>query len=89
MRSSLALDPALAILAELNCGESYGSALSSVLGISPGTMYPALHSLERDGFATARNEVPVAGKRGRPRIYYRITEAGRAELAAIAARLAR
>jgi DNA-binding PadR family transcriptional regulator len=40
--------------------------------ISSGTLYPILHSLERDGYLTRRDEV-VSGKM---RKYYRITEKG-------------
>ena len=40
--------------------------------ISSGTLYPILHSLERDGYLTKRDEV-VSGK---VRKYYRITEKG-------------
>ena len=40
--------------------------------ISPGTMYPILHSLERQGYLTSRKDV-VDGKM---RKYYRITEKG-------------
>lgn len=41
--------------------------------LSPGTLYPILHGLERDGFLLSRDE--IAGNRRR-RIY-EITEAGR------------
>jgi DNA-binding PadR family transcriptional regulator len=40
--------------------------------ISSGTLYPILHSLEKDGYLTRRDEV-VSGK---VRKYYRITEKG-------------
>ncbi|MEA1908302.1 MAG: PadR family transcriptional regulator [Euryarchaeota archaeon] len=40
--------------------------------ISSGTLYPILHSLERDGYLTRRDAV-VSGK---VRKYYRITEKG-------------
>jgi len=40
--------------------------------ISSGTLYPILHSLERDGYLTRRDKV-VSGK---VRKYYRITEKG-------------
>ncbi len=40
--------------------------------ISPGTMYPILHSLEKQGYLTSRKDV-VDGKM---RKYYRITEKG-------------
>ena len=40
--------------------------------ISPGTLYPMLHRMERDGYLVSNREV-VAGK---ARKYYRATEAG-------------
>lgn len=41
--------------------------------MSPGTLYPILHSMEEAGYLTSEQET-VAGK---VRKYYRITEAGR------------
>jgi len=52
--------------------------------ISPGTLYPTLHSLERAGYLTS--EKRVVG--GRQRRYYTITPAGEAALAEARARLA-
>ncbi|MEA3282640.1 MAG: PadR family transcriptional regulator [Euryarchaeota archaeon] len=40
--------------------------------ISSGTLYPILHSLEKDGYLTRRDEAV----RGKVRKYYRITEKG-------------
>ena len=40
--------------------------------ISPGTLYPTLHSLERDGYLKSEREVVS----GRARKYYRITRSG-------------
>lgn len=45
--------------------------------LSPGTLYPLLHALEREGFLRAAPKV-VEGK---VRKYYRATRAGRAALA--------
>ena len=45
--------------------------------VSPGTLYPTLHSLERAGYLTS--EKRVVG--GRQRRYYTITPAGEAALA--------
>ena len=45
--------------------------------VSPGTLYPTLHSLERAGYLTS--EKRVVG--GRQRRYYVITSAGEAALA--------
>ena len=44
--------------------------------LSPGTLYPVLHGLERDGFLQAEKQV-VGGK---VRKYYAATEAGKAAL---------
>lgn len=73
----------LAILAE---GDSYGYAiLNRVRELSEGRiewtdgmLYPLLHRLERLGQIEARWEVAETGRR---RKYYRITSAGRAQLA--------
>lgn len=73
----------LAILAE---GDSYGYAiLMRVKELSGGRMewtdgmlYPVLHRLERLGYVEARWEVAESGRR---RKYYRITRAGRDQLA--------
>lgn len=74
----------LAILAE---GDSYGYAIikrvaqlsGGRLQWSDGMLYPVLHRLERQGLVTARW---CASESGRKRKYYRITKAGRAQLAA-------
>lgn len=73
----------LAILAEQ---DSYGYAiLQRVRELSggqvewtDGMLYPVLHRLERLGLITARWEVAESGRR---RKYYRITSAGREQLA--------
>ncbi len=44
--------------------------------ISPGTLYPMLHRLERAGHLKSRTEVV----KGKARKYYRITERGRQAL---------
>jgi DNA-binding PadR family transcriptional regulator len=72
----------LAILAE---GDSYGYAiLKRVRELSGGEMewtdgmlYPVLHRLERSGMIEARWDVAESG---RTRKYYRVTDAGRAQL---------
>lgn len=51
--------------------------------LSPGTLYPILHSLERDGLLKHREQV-VAGKR---RKYYSATAAGRRALTEARARI--
>jgi len=45
--------------------------------LSPGTLYPALHALEREGYL-AREDRVVGGRR---RKYYQITDQGRMVLA--------
>jgi PadR family transcriptional regulator PadR len=50
---------------------------SGVLDFKEGTLYPALHKLELEGTVESYEEV----EKGRTRRYYRITKAGRAELA--------
>ncbi len=46
-------------------------------GLSPGTLYPALHALEAEGYL--RRQARVEG--GRRRVYYTATRAGRRLLA--------
>jgi PadR family transcriptional regulator, regulatory protein PadR len=48
-----------------------------VLDFKEGTLYPALHKLENDGFVESYEET----ENGRQRRYYRISKAGRAVLA--------
>jgi PadR family transcriptional regulator, regulatory protein PadR len=50
---------------------------SGVLDFKEGTLYPALHKLELEGTVESYEGV----EKGRKRRYYRITKAGRAELA--------
>jgi PadR family transcriptional regulator, regulatory protein PadR len=73
----------LAILAE---GDSYGYAIlkrvrdlsGGELDWTDGMLYPVLHRLERSGLVEARWE---KAESGRQRKYYRLTEAGRRQLA--------
>ena len=51
---------------------------NGALEIKDGTLYPVLYRLERAGFVAIRWETP---ERGVPRKYYRLTDAGREELA--------
>ena len=52
--------------------------------LSPGTLYPMLHSLEREGFLSSERR--VVG--GRLRRYYAATPAGRAALTEARAKIA-
>ena len=73
----------LAILAE---GDSYGYAIikrvaelsGGHLQWTDGMLYPVLHRLERQGCVAARWQDAESGRR---RKYYRITKAGRRQLA--------
>jgi PadR family transcriptional regulator, regulatory protein PadR len=73
----------LAILAE---GDSYGYAIlqrvrelsGGELEWTDGMLYPVLHRLERSGLVASRWE---KAETGRKRKYYRVTEAGREQLA--------
>jgi PadR family transcriptional regulator, regulatory protein PadR len=76
----------LIVLHLLSLGEAYGyeivTKLADLTGgdleVSDGTLYPVLYRLERAGWVDVRWETP---ERGVPRKYYRLTRAGRAELA--------
>ena len=73
----------LAILAE---GDSYGYAIlkrvrdlsGGELEWTDGMLYPVLHRLERSGLVQSRWEKTESGRR---RKYYRVTDAGREQLA--------
>ena len=75
----------LIVLALLSSGEAYGYEIvtklsertGGALEVSDGTLYPVLYRLERGGFVSVRWETP---QRGVPRKYYRLTDAGSAEL---------
>lgn len=71
----------LHVLQHANSGPIFGIGIIERLAfhgymLSPGTLYPVLHGLERDGFLRSRGE--VVGKRRR-RIY-EITAAGQSVL---------
>jgi len=76
----------LIVLHLLEPGEGYGYEIvtklttqtNGALGVTDGTLYPVLYRLERAGSVAVRWETP---ERGVPRKYYRLTAAGRNELA--------
>jgi PadR family transcriptional regulator PadR len=78
----------LIVLHLLSPGEAYGYEIvseltaetSGALEVTDGTLYPVLYRLERAGFVDVRWETP---QRGVPRKYYRLTKAGREELATL------
>ncbi len=68
------------ILEVLSHGPSHGYEIASgikrrsagVLDFKEGTLYPALHTLERDGMLTSETDI----ENGRTRRYYKLTEKG-------------
>lgn len=76
----------LLILKSLHTGPNHGfgitlhvqEASGGLLGVEEGSLYPALHRLEKDGALTAEWSTTPAGRRAR---LYRLTPAGRKRLA--------
>jgi transcriptional regulator len=76
------------ILRTLRLGRAHGHEIAKhiqrtsddVLQVEHGSLYPALHRLERKGWVTARWE--AASDRNRELKYYRLTPAGKKQLAA-------
>src|SRR6516164_518430 len=76
----------LLILRTLLPGPSHGHAIAKhiqrtseeLLQVETGSLYPALHRLEAKGWIVASWELSDKGKRAR---YYRLTPAGRKQLA--------
>src|SRR5205085_6038302 len=77
----------LLILRTLLAGPTHGHAVAKhiqrtsedLLQVEPGSLYPALHRLEAKGWIAASWELSDKGKRAR---YYKLTAAGRKQLAA-------
>ena len=80
-KSSLPGGTAMLVLALLKEREMYGYQIieelekrsNQVFRLQEGTLYPLLHSLEKDKLVTARDQETPAGRRRR---YYRVTAAG-------------
>jgi PadR family transcriptional regulator PadR len=76
----------LALLSLLSGGACYGLEIldrlrgEAGLEVAEGTIYPLVHRLERAGLVAADWRIEADG--ARPRKYYALTDAGRAELAA-------
>lgn len=76
------------ILRTLRLGQAHGHEIAKhiqrtsdkVLQVEHGSLYPALHRLERKGWVTAKWE--TAKDRNREFKYYRLTAAGKKQLAA-------
>jgi transcriptional regulator len=77
----------LLILRTLIFGPSHGHAIArqirtlseSVLQVETGSLYPALHRLEAQGWIESEWELSEKGKRAK---YYRLTRTGRKQLVA-------
>lgn len=77
----------LLILRTLRAGPNHGHAVAKsiqrtsedLLQVETGSLYPALHRLEAKGWVAASWELSEKGKRAR---FYRLTPAGRKQLAA-------
>jgi len=77
----------LLILRTLLAGPAHGHAIAKhiqrtsedLLQVETGSLYPALHRLEAKGWIAASWELSSKGKRAR---FYRLTTAGRRQLAA-------
>ncbi len=76
----------LLVLSVISRGEKYGYQIiktvemmsDNVFQMNEGTLYPILHSLEREGFLSSR--WVESEENGRKRKYYRITDKGIKEL---------
>ena len=76
------------ILRTLVLGSAHGHEIAKhiqrttddVLQVEHGSLYPALHRLERKGWVTSKWEMPRGGKREFK--YYRLTPAGKKQLTA-------
>lgn len=76
------------ILRTLQTGRAHGHDIAKhiqrtsddVLQVEHGSLYPALHRLERKGWVSAKWETPRGGKREFK--YYRLTPAGKKQLTA-------
>lgn len=76
----------LLILKSLHAGPNHGfgitvhveQASGGLLGVEEGSLYPALHRLEKAGALAAEWGTTAAGRRAR---FYRLTPAGRRRLA--------
>jgi PadR family transcriptional regulator, regulatory protein PadR len=77
----------LLILQTLQSGPSHGHAIAKyiqrtsedVLQVETGSLYPALHRLEAQGWIDSEWELSDRGKRAK---FYRLTRTGRKQLAA-------
>lgn len=84
-KSLLSGSTPLLILALLKDGDKYGYEMIEELAkrsddtflLKEGTLYPLLHSLEKEGFVTSYSRIAPSG---RERKYYQLTRTGRTQL---------
>ena len=84
-KSLLSGSTPLLVLSLLKDGDKYGYEMVTELAkrsddtflLKEGTLYPLLHSLEKNSFVTSYMQSTASG---RERKYYRLTNAGRAQL---------
>ena len=85
-KSLLSGSTRMLVLSLLQDRDEYGYEIINQLALrsenafqmKEGTLYPVLHSLERDGFVIAYEQETDAGRKRR---YYHLTDKGRRELA--------
>lgn len=71
-----------AVLEVLVRGENYGVGIRDLirercgLDFGPGSLYTALHALEREGLVESHAGDTIQNRGGRPRIYYKLTALG-------------
>ena len=80
--------PTAAVLLAIRAGHRYGFDVMDATGLPNGTVYPLLRRLERRGVLTGvwEDEAKAHAENRPPRRYYRLTAAGEAEMAEVAAR---
>jgi PadR family transcriptional regulator PadR len=79
------ISPKTALLQALIQGDGYGLELidrvkdrtGGKLVLRQGTIYPALREMEKEGLVKSYEADPTPERGGRPRVYYKITGAGR------------
>lgn len=84
-KSLLSGSTPMLILALLRDGDKYGYEMVAELAkrsddtfqLKEGTLYPLLHTLEKNGWVSAYSKCTASG---RERKYYRLTSGGRAQL---------
>lgn len=84
-KSLMSGSTSLMIMSLLESGDMYGYQIvkelekksENIFSLKEGTLYPILHSLEREGFVVSYMS---EGEKGKKRKYYKITEEGKRQL---------